>query len=178
MVKVVATAAAFFLYCQTTQLIIKTFFMLTMLNNVEIDCPLQKVFAFIAQPENLPLWNYYLRTVTKTAEGNPFIGATYHQQRIKDEQHFAITAYEENKLIEFTSTGGFIKFKRLFTFAASGNGCIINDSFQISTYLPSFINKLIAKKTKAAVKENLLKLKQLLETGETILQDGRKISLH
>jgi len=152
--------------------------MLTMKNQVDINCPLEKVFNFLSNPENFPKWNYYLRSVRKIAEGNPIIGATYHQQRIKDEHYFTISAYEENKLIEFNSTGGsLLKFKRRLNFAATNDGCTIKDIFEIRTFLPSFINKLIAKKPEAAVKQNLLKLKELLETGETVLQDGRRVSV-
>ncbi len=152
--------------------------MLTMINQIAINCPIQKVFSFIAQAENFPKWNYYLLSVTKTAEGKPIIGATYHQTRIRDQQNFTITRYEENKVIEFSSFGGFLKYIRRFSFSPSGNGCIVDDLFQIRTYLPGFINRIIAKRPQAAVKENLLKLKQLLETGETTLQDGRTVISH
>ncbi len=152
--------------------------MLTMINQVQIDCPPENVFAFISKAENFPKWNYYLVSVIKTSEGNPFIGATYHQTRKKDQQDFAITAYEENRTIEFSSVGkGLIRYKRKFNFTSTEEGCMIDDLFQIRTFLPGFINRMIAKRPQAAVKENLLKLKQLLETGETILQDGRKVGL-
>jgi uncharacterized membrane protein len=152
--------------------------MLTLKNQLQINCPLEKVFGYLSMPENFPKWNYYLRSVKKIAEGHPIIGASYHQVRIKDEQYFTISAYDENNYIEFNSTGGtFLKFKRRFSFSATAGGCIIDDLFEIRTFLPSFINKIIAKKPQAAVKENLLKLKELLETGATILQDGRRVTI-
>ena len=154
--------------------------MITLKNNISINKPIEKVFGFIANPENLPKWNYYLKTVHKIADGNPVIGSQYHQVRKKDEQYFAITGFEENRSIEFTSTkSSFLKFKRQFTFSIFEGVCMIDDIFEISTGLPvpAFINKLLGKKPQMAVKENLLKLKQLLETGQTILQDGRLISL-
>jgi len=149
-----------------------------MLNEVSVNCPLEKVFSFLAAPEKFPLWNYYLRSVQKVQEGNPVIGARYHQQRVKDEQNFSVTAFEKNKYIEYSSTGGtWLKFKRRFNVSMVNSVCIVEDRFEIRTFLPSFINSIIAKKPAAAVKENLLKLKELLETGTTVLQDNRRITL-
>jgi hypothetical protein len=39
---------------------------------------------------------------------------------------------------------------------------------------PQFIQKIFEPQIKKGVKENLFKLKQLLEDGSTVLQDGRK----
>jgi len=114
------------------------------------------------------------------ADGNPVIGSQYHQVRKKDEQYFTITGFEENKTIEFSSTrSSFLKYKRQFTFTVLEGTCMVDDIFEISTGLPlpALINKLLGKKPQMAVKENLLKLKQLLETGQTTLQDGRLVSL-
>ena len=91
--------------------------MITLKNSISINKPIEKVFGFIANPENLPKWNYYLKTVHKIADGNPVIGSQYHQVRKKDEQYFAITGFEENRSIEFTSTkSSFLKFKYSFPF--------------------------------------------------------------
>jgi hypothetical protein len=42
--------------------------------------------------------------------------------------------------------------------------------------LPGFLAKLFLKGPQKAVKQNLEKLKQLLETGHVVLQDGREIN--
>lgn len=152
--------------------------MLVIKNQVHIKCSLEKVFSFVANPENFPKWNYYLQAVQKIENGNPVTGSVYRQVRKKDELYYMITAIKENEFIEFKSVRSrFLKFKRQFTFSVSTDGCIIDDLFEIRTWLPSFINIQLAKKPQKAVNENLLKLKQLLETGETILQDGKKSGL-
>jgi hypothetical protein len=51
------------------------------------------------------------------------------------------------------------------------------DEWKLATGKPAFVEKLTAGRIKSAVAENLAKLKELLETGQVVLQDGRKIAL-
>jgi len=153
--------------------------MLKIKNSILIQVSTEKVFAFLAVPENLPLWNYYLITVNKISTGKPVIGSQYHQVRKKDEQYFEITGFEENKLIEFTSTRpSLIQFKRKMFFSSTNNGCTIDDVFELKSIVPSFLLRLLTKNIQKAVNENLGKLKQLLQTGTTTLQDGRIVNLN
>lgn len=152
--------------------------MITLRNTIDINAPLEMVFKFLANPENFPKWNYYLKTVKKIADGNPVIGSEYHQVRKSDEQYFAIASFKESELIEFASIRKpSIKFKRCFTFSATEAGCRVDDLFEFGYWVPSFIGKIVSKKPEKAVKDNLMKLKELLEYGETTLQDGRSVSL-
>ena len=106
--------------------------MLKIKNSILIQVSTEKVFAFLAVPENLPLWNYYLITVNKISSGNPVVGSQYHQIRKKDEQYFEITGFEENKFIEFTSTRpSLIQFKRKIFFSSTNDGCMIDDLFEL-----------------------------------------------
>jgi len=152
--------------------------MLKIKNSVLIEVSTEKVFAFLAVPENLPHWNYYLVSVNKISTGKPIIGSQYHQIRKKDEQYFEITGFEENTFIEFTSIrSSFIQFKRQMSFSSAHNGCIVDDLFELKSIVPSFLMRLFTKNIQKAVSENLGKLKQLLETGGTTLQDGRIVTL-
>jgi len=147
-------------------------------NEIQIDSELEKVFSFLANPENLPKWNYYLVTVKKIKEGNPVIGSQYHQVRKKDAQYIELTALEGNKLIEFSSIkSSFIRFKRRMFFSATANGSLIDDIIELRSFIPSFLLRLFTKKIQEAVKANLYKLKELLETCTTTLQDGRVVTI-
>jgi hypothetical protein len=56
------------------------------------------------------------------------------------------------------------------------NGCThIVDKWQLDTGTVSLLEGLATRRVKGAVLENLTKLKELLETGQTTLQDGRRI---
>lgn len=152
--------------------------MIILRNTINFDVPSQKAFQFLADPENFPKWNYYLKSVRKMVDGNPIIGSVYHQVRNTDEQFFTITRLEENRIIELTATKkSKIKFRRLFTFSTTTDGCSIEDHFELAPWVPTFIGKLINKKPQKAVKENLIKLKELLETGQTLLQDKKLVVL-
>ncbi len=152
--------------------------MIVLRNSIIINAPLEKVFKFLADPENFPKWNYYLKTVRKVGDGNPVIGSTYHQVRKADEQYFTISGFKENEFLEVSSTKkSAITFKRRFSLSAKENDCCLNDHFELAPLVPNFIGKWVSKKPQKAVGENLMKLKELLETGATTLQDGRVISL-
>jgi hypothetical protein len=51
---------------------------------------------------------------------------------------------------------------------------VVVDEWKFDTAIPALFARIGATNVKAAVAENLEKLKQLLETGKTILQDGRE----
>ena len=143
-------------------------------NSISIEVPIEKAFDFIAGPENFPHWNYYLKSVTKISEGETMLGARFHQIRKQDEQVFEITQFEQYKLIELTTLPkANLYAKRLIVFSTTGQGTQIEDFFELDSGHPSFLQKLFVGKTKRAIKENLDKLKELLETGYSTLQDGR-----
>jgi len=143
-------------------------------NSITIDAPVKKVFDFLSTPEKIPLWNYFVVSVRKISDGNDIIGSRYHQVRKRDEQTFEIINWEENRFVEYsTIPGSLVQFKRQMTFSEVNNQCLVEDSFSLNTGFPVLLERLFTRKVKSAVKENLTKLKELLETGKTTLQDER-----
>jgi hypothetical protein len=65
------------------------------------------------------------------------------------------------------------KLHMRFQFDAVDGGVGITDTWQLEANTPGPLNWLAKKKVKAAVSENLTKLKHLLENGQVVLQDGR-----
>jgi uncharacterized membrane protein len=149
-------------------------FMILIENSISIKADVGKVFNFLADPEKLPKWNYYVKKVYRKSSGNSELGSRYRQIRKNDEQTFEITKFQKNKLIEFTTTpNSTIKFKRKLTFSENHSHCEVTDYFELDTGHPLILQKVLRYKIRKSVKENLMKLKQLLEMGRTILQDGR-----
>jgi hypothetical protein len=64
---------------------------------------------------------------------------------------------------------------RTMTFAGEGNTTRITDEWSIELGIPPLLRPLGKAKVSSAVQENLAKLKELLETGTTTLQDGRTL---
>jgi uncharacterized membrane protein len=147
-------------------------------NQVFIERPLDKVFAFVSDFENVPKWNYYVISVNKTTTGPVGEGTTYHQVRKTDEQDFRIITHRPNRHVTVqTIPPSQPAFEMRFTFEAEDGGTRITDEWKLDTGRPALLERLAAGKIKSAVKENLIKLKQLMETGHVRLQDDRQISL-
>ena len=148
-------------------------------HSISIKRPLNEVFAFLSDFENISKWNYYVLEARKVSEGAAGVGTTYHQVRQTDEQLFQITEFESNlKVAVKTLPESSLQFERRFTLQAEGSTTHIIDEWEeLVTGKSALIEKLAAGRVKSAVAENLGKLKELLETGSVVLQDGRKVSL-
>lgn len=152
--------------------------MLEFANTIDINRPIAEVFNFLSDFENIPKWNYYVLEVTKVSDGPIEIGTIYHQIRRTDEQDFRITSLEPNQAVTIkTLPQSSPDFEMRFRLHSEGDKTRIQDEWKLDTGLPALMEKLAAGKIKAAVAENLTKLKELLEVGEVMLQDGRLANL-
>ena len=86
--------------------------MATFQNTVTIRRAIEDVFAFLADFENVPTWNYAIVETKKTSPGPVGVGSTYRQLRsIPDtsEEGFEVTAFEPTSRLEVHgSIGHFI----------------------------------------------------------------------
>ncbi len=147
-------------------------------NNLIIDRPIDEVFRFLADFENLPKWNYYVLEVRKLSDGPIGIGTAYHQVRKTDEQDFRITEFDQNhKVTVKTLPQSSPSLEMKFTLYEEGGATRIIDEWNLETRWPALLERLGARKVQAAVAENLTKLKELLEEGQVVLQDSRLITL-
>jgi len=146
-------------------------------NSITINIPVEGAFDFVANAENLPLWNYYIKSVTKIESGSG-LGVRYRQIRKHDEQTFEVTQYEQHKVIELTTIpNASLYAKRRMIFSAVAGGTTVEDNFALDTGYPSFLQKLFQGRIRRAVRQNLEILKTLLETGHATLQDGRVVRI-
>jgi len=70
--------------------------MATFENTVMIRPPIEEVFGFLAQFENVPKWNYAIVETRKVSEGPVGVGTTYQQVRSvpsRSEERFEVTVY-------------------------------------------------------------------------------------
>jgi uncharacterized protein YndB with AHSA1/START domain len=147
-------------------------------NTIDIAQPVEVVFEFLADLENLPKWNYYVTQVRKTSRGPAGIGATYHQVRKSDSQELTVHELEPNQLLTVeTIPPSQPQLKRRMVFEAINGQTRIIDRWELDTGHPQFVQALGKSRVQSSVKENLAKLKELLETGRVTLQDGRQVSL-
>lgn len=153
--------------------------MISFEHSISIEQPLRGVFAFLSDFENIPKWNYYVLSVNKISDGAVGVGTTYRQVRRNDKQVFQITGFVLDTMVAVkTLPKSPLQFERRFTLQARGSTTQIVDTWDaLDTGKPRFIERLAAGKIRAAVAENLGKLKTLMETGRVTLQDGRTVRL-
>jgi uncharacterized membrane protein len=147
-------------------------------NTIAIDRPIDEVFAFLSDFENIPKWNYYVLEVRRLSESPIGIGTTYHQVRMTDEQDFRIIGFEPNHRVAVkTLPQSSPSFERRFTLYEEGDTTRIRDQWKLDTGRPALLERLARGRVKSAVSENLSKLKELLQEGRVVLQDGRQVTL-
>jgi Polyketide cyclase / dehydrase and lipid transport len=143
--------------------------MATFENTVMIRRPVQDVFAFLADFENIPTWNYAIVETKKTSPGPVGPGSTYRQIRSvprRSEEGFEVTVFEPTSRLEihgdigpFTATIGYL-------LASEGNGTSLTNVVDLEP--PAGPLRLLAplatSRVKTAVAANLDKLRQILET--------------
>jgi uncharacterized membrane protein len=148
-------------------------------NIIDIQRPVDAVFDFVTRFENLPKWNYYVLNVQKETPEPLGEGVVFHQERQSDAQDFRVVEYVENERVTVKTTpASKPRFKRRFLFEEVDGATRMVDTWLM---LELDVNPVVAwlgkNRVRAAVAENLTKLKQLLETGKTRLQDGRTVVL-
>ncbi len=77
--------------------------MATFENTVMIRRPIEEVFAFLADFENIPKWNYAIVETRKVSEGAVEAGTIYQQVRSvpsRSEERFEVTAYNPPRQLE------------------------------------------------------------------------------
>jgi uncharacterized membrane protein len=147
-------------------------------NTIAIERPIDEVFAFLSDFENIPKWNYYVLEVRQLSESPIGIGTTYHQLRKSDQQDFRIIEFEPNTTVAVkTSPQSSPSFERRFTLYEEGDTTRIRDQWKLDTGRPALLERLARGRVKSAVSENLSKLKELLQEGRVVLQDGREVTL-
>lgn len=143
-------------------------------NTIVIKRPLEEVFSFISDFENMSKWNYFVLTVDQLTKESVGVGTTYHQTRKTDQQKFRVVEYQPNEAVAIETLPPEKELKMRFKFKPLEDGTQLIDEWKLETNTPGPLKWIAEKKIKSAVSENLEKLKVLLETGHVTLQDGRE----
>jgi uncharacterized membrane protein len=143
-------------------------------NRITIHKPADEVFLYAANPENYPEWNYFVTEVIPISGGGFHEGARFHQRRKEDEQVLEITALDPGARVAIRTVPPTTpELEREMQFMARSGSTEITDRWSLELGLPALLEGLAARRVKSAVRQNLEKLKILLEQGQVVLQDGR-----
>lgn len=142
----------------------------TFKNTVTIDRPAEEVFAFLADFENVPRWNYAIDQTRKASPGPVGVGTNYRQTRSvpsRSEEGFEVTAFEMDKRLAVLGQIGPFRARISYLLeAAAGGTRLTNDvALEPSPGVLRLAARLATPRVKAAVAENLGKLKEILEAG-------------
>jgi Polyketide cyclase / dehydrase and lipid transport len=148
--------------------------MATFQNTLTIQRPVADVFAFLADFENIPTWNYAIVETRKTSPGPVGVGTTYRQLRsIPDrrEEGFEVTVFEPTTRLEVHGEIGPFTATIRYLLAPVGDGTqLINVvDLESASGVVRLLAPLATSRVKAAVAANLNTLKKTLEaSGQSV----------
>src|SRR5258708_6339884 len=137
-----------------------------------IERPIPEVFAFISDPENLPRWNYYVTGCTKVDTSPARVGSSYRLVRKSDTRVFSVTEFEQDRRLVIRFRAPTPPLEIRFTLESTGSGTRLTDAWELRG-LAGFVPGFATAPIRPAVRQSLVNLKELLETGRAQLQDGR-----
>jgi carbon monoxide dehydrogenase subunit G len=138
-------------------------------NTVIIRRPVEDVFAFLANFENVPKWNYAIVETKKVSPGPVGVGTTYRQTRSvprTSEERFEVTVFEPARRLEVQGQIGPFRAKIGYLLEPTGGATRLTNAVDLgSSGLLTLVAPLATSRVKHAVAANLDTLKQLLEEG-------------
>lgn len=137
-------------------------------NTVTIDRPAEEVFAFLADFENIPRWNYAIQETSEASTGPVGVGTTYSQTRSvpsRSVEGFEVTVFEPASRLAIQGQLGPFQARLSYTMATTVGGTRLVNNVELdpSTSMLRLLAPLAIPRIKAAVAQNLGKLKQALE---------------
>src|SRR5215467_8081176 len=107
----------------------------TIETSIDIQRPVEAVFAFAADPRNSPQWQGAIKEVHLTPDGPPAVGTKAKQVvsflGVKLEPTNEITAWEPNRSVSFKGRAGPAALEATVRFEAVGSGTRVSATFQV-----------------------------------------------
>jgi uncharacterized protein YndB with AHSA1/START domain len=144
--------------------------MQTFENTVTIQRPAEEVFAFLADFENIPRWNYAIEETSKASAGPVGVGTRYRQTRSipsRSAEDFEVTVFEPARRLAIQGKIG--PFQAIISYElearADTTKLFNNVELEPTQAKLRLVAPLATPKIKAAVAQNLSKLRLVLENG-------------
>jgi uncharacterized protein YndB with AHSA1/START domain len=139
-------------------------------NSVTINRRPAEVFAFLAQFDNVPRWNYAISETRKLTAGPPDVGAVYRQTRTlptRSEETFEVTEFEPDRRLSIRGALGPFRGEITYLLEPTGNATALTNTMNLKPSGPMrLVAPLAASRVKSAVAANLDTLKQILERDD------------
>jgi hypothetical protein len=137
---------------------------------VTIRRAIEDVFAFLADFENVPAWNYAIVETKKTSQGPVGVGTTYRQIRSisgRSEEGFEVTAFEPTSRLEVHGDIGPFIATISYLLTPTGDGTRLSNVVDLrpSSGVLRLLAPLLHPGSRRRWQPTLDSLKQVLETG-------------
>lgn len=136
-------------------------------NTLTINRPIADVFAYLAEFENVPRWNYAITETLKTSTGSVGVGSTYRQTRSIPEpavESFEVTEFQPAQRLQITGQIGAFPAVVSYDLESTDTGTHLRNTIELELRGPlRLAGPLVTAKVKSAVAANLDVLRGLLE---------------
>lgn len=137
-------------------------------NVVDIERPIEEVFAYLADFENIPAWNYAIVETQKTSDGPVGLGATYQQVRSlpsRSEETFEVADYRPHESLAISGTLGPFTGELRYRLQPTQSGTRLTNEVDLQPRgIAGIVGQLGSSRVRAAVATNLNELKRILES--------------
>jgi hypothetical protein len=141
--------------------------MISFANTIDIDCEPADVYAYIADLEHTPEWNWAITSSGKITPGPVAIGTQYRQTRSAPRaavEVIEITGLEEGRRADVAGTLGPFRARLVYELVASPTGTRLTNTVELDPPVPlGPFGAMLGSRVRTSVAENLNVLKQLLE---------------
>ena len=141
--------------------------MATFENVVIIRRPVEDVFGFLSDLENIPKWNYAIVETRKVSEGPIGVGTTYQQVRSvpsRSEERLEITTYDPPRQLEIRGQLGPFRSRLFYAPDTIPEGTRVANTVEFEFRGPGrLLGRIAVARVQEAVAANLRKFKELLE---------------
>ena len=141
--------------------------MATFENTVMIGRPIEEVFGFLSDLENVPRWNYAIAETRKVSQGPVDVGTIYQQVRSvprRSEERFEVTAYNPPRQLEIRGQLGPFPSNHYYALDATPEGTRVTNTVELELRGPGrLLGRVAVPRVRDAVAANLRKLKELVE---------------
>jgi len=136
-------------------------------NTITIHRPREAVFAYLADLENLPSWNYAIQQTRKVTPGPVEVGSRYHQVRTvpaRREESLEVVELEPGRRLSVRGTLNTLPARLDYDLDAEGDTTVLTNTVELSTSGPlSLVAPVATRRIRSAVAHNLDVLRQVLE---------------
>lgn len=136
-------------------------------NQVEINRPIEDVYSYLADLENVPEWNYAIERTVRTTPGPIRAGTEFRQTRTlprRSEETIRLSRMDPPQMLEVSGTLGVFEARLVYALTRAESGTRLVNEVQLTTTGPARIVARLAKtRIERAVAANLNHLKEILE---------------